>query len=131
VRTTPLFAAAAAAYAANCALGASVALRLVDTRDSRWIHHALYIATSALTVVAVSSAVWGSPRGASRRGAAALAPAILPLAAIPYAGTHTGRHPAIALSAAPFFVAGVTASLGEQRRPSRRRRTRFLPIRKD
>ncbi|WP_308799042.1 hypothetical protein [Agromyces silvae] len=110
MRTTPIFAAAAAAYAANCALGASVALRLVDTRDVRWVHHAMYIATATLTAVAVSSALWGRPRHASRRAAAALLPAALPLAAIPYAGTHTRRHPAVALSAAPFFVAGVVAS---------------------
>jgi hypothetical protein len=110
VRTTPLFAAAAVAYAANCALGASVALRLVDTRNVRWVHHALYIATSTFAAVAMSSAVWGSPRRASRRGAAALAPAAVPLAVIPYAGTRTRRHPLIALTAAPFFVAGVVAS---------------------
>lgn len=129
-RTTPLFAAAAVAYAANCALGASVALRLVDTRRYRWVHHLMYIATATLTGVAVSSALWGSPRRASRRGAAALAPAIVPLTAIPYAGTHTRRHPVVALSAAPFFVAGVIAS---RARPSRAIRfTRSTcPTRKD
>jgi hypothetical protein len=110
VRTTPLFAAAAVAYAANCALGASVALRLVDTRDVRWVHHALYIATSALTGVAVSSGLWGRPRRASRRAALALAPAAVPLAVIPYAGTRTRRHPLVALTAAPFVIAGLTVA---------------------
>ncbi|MDR5699686.1 hypothetical protein [Agromyces aerolatus] len=110
MRTTPLFAAAAAAYAANCALGASVALRIVDTRDVRWVHHAMYVATASLTALAVTSALWGRPRRASRRGAAALLPAAVPLAAIPYAGTHTRRHPVVALTAAPFFVAGILAS---------------------
>lgn len=110
MRTTPLFAAAAVAYAANCALGASVALRLIDTRDWRWVHHALYIATSTLTATAVSSGVWGRPRRASRRAAVALAPAAVPLAIIPYAGTHRRRHPLVALAAAPFFIAGLMAA---------------------
>lgn len=110
VRTTPLFAAATVAYAANCALGASVALRLIDTRDWRWVHHALYIATSTLTATAVSSGFWGRPRRASRRGALALAPAAVPLAIIPHAGTRTRSHPTVALSAAPFFLAGLIAA---------------------
>jgi hypothetical protein len=110
VRSAPLFAAATVSYAANCALGASVSLRLIDTRNVRWVHHALYLATFALATGAMSSAAWGTPRRASRRAAALLAPAAVPLALIPYAGTHTRRHPLVALSAAPFFAAALLRS---------------------
>ncbi|GGI43777.1 hypothetical protein BCL57_000131 [Agromyces flavus] len=103
--TPAVFFGAATSYAANCALGASVALRLVDTRDVRWVHHAIYIATCVLAGAAVSSALWGRPRRTARSAALALAPAAVPLAMIPYAGTHTPRHPLIALTAAPFFAA--------------------------
>lgn len=108
--TPALFAAAAAGYAANCALGASVALRLVDTRDVRWVHHALYIVTVALSAAAFSTAWWGRRREASGAAAATLAPAFVPLAVIPFAGTHTRRHPLIALTAAPFIVAAAIRS---------------------
>ena len=50
VRT--LVTAAAASYTANCALGGSVALGLLDTSNVRWVHHGLYIATSSLTSAA-------------------------------------------------------------------------------
>lgn len=105
-----LFTAAAAAYAANAGLGASVALRLVDTRDFRWVHHALYITTFALSAAAFSTAWWGRPREASSAAAATLAPAFVPLAIIPYAGTRTRRHPLIALIAAPFVFAAAIRS---------------------
>ncbi|WCD93844.1 hypothetical protein [Microbacterium sp. nov. GSS16] len=101
----PAFRASALCYAANCALGAAVATRLIDTRRFRWVHHALYIATFSATIVAV---LVGLRR--NRPAALALAPALAPLAVIPYAGTHTRRHPAIALTAAPFIAAGVITS---------------------
>ena len=102
----PLFVAAAAAYGANCALGASVAARLIDTSRFRWVHHALYIVTCATTALAIAA----GGVGRSRRAAVALLPAAVPLAAIPYAGTHGRRHPLVALTAAPFFVAGLLLS---------------------
>jgi len=105
-----MFGAATVSYAANCALGASVALGIVDTRNVRWVHHALYLATFSLAVGAMSSAVWGSPRRSSRDAAALLAPAAVPLTLIPYAGTHTRRHPLVALAAAPFFIAALLRS---------------------
>ncbi|WEK61908.1 MAG: hypothetical protein P0Y60_03895 [Candidatus Microbacterium colombiense] len=104
---SPLFAAAAIAYAANVALGSAVAARLIDTSGFRWLHHAIYIATCATSAAAFSAIFWGTPREASRRAALALAPAALPLAAIPYLGTHGRRHPLVALAAAPFIVAGL------------------------
>lgn len=101
----PVFLASAFCYAANCALGTAVATRLIDTRRFRWVHHALYIATATTTVLAVAL---GSR--SDRSAALALSPALIPLAVIPYAGTHTRRHPLIALTAAPFIAAGVIAS---------------------
>lgn len=106
----PLFVAAAVAYAANAALGTAVASKTIDTSGYRWLHHALYIATFATTGAAVSAAFWARPRMASRRAAASLVPAVVPLAAIPYLGTHTRRHPLVALAAAPFLVAGLVCS---------------------
>lgn len=99
------FLASGVCYAANCALGTAVAIRLVDTRRFRWVHHALYIATVSTTILALIDGV-----RRDRRAALALAPALAPLAVIPYAGTHTRRHPAIALTAAPFVAAGVITS---------------------
>lgn len=106
----PLFIAAAVAYAANCALGLAVAARVIDTSGFRWLHHALYIATCVTSAAAFSALLWGRPRPASRRAALALAPAAVPLAAIPYLGTRTRRHPLVALAAAPFIVAGLICS---------------------
>lgn len=105
-----LFGAAAASYAANCALGAAVALRLVDTSGFRWVHHAIYVATCSLALAAGSTALWDPRRTSARAAALALAPAAVPLTAIPYAGTRTRRHPLIALAAAPFFVAAAIRS---------------------
>lgn len=106
----PLFALAASAYGANVALGTAVAAKVIDTRNFRWVHHALYIATCVTTGLAVSTALWARPRRASRRAALALLPAAAPLAAIPSLGTHNARHPLVALAAAPFIVAGVVCS---------------------
>ncbi|MCJ1697651.1 hypothetical protein MT349_17860 [Rathayibacter caricis] len=97
--------AAAVSYSANCVLGTAVATGTVRTGRWHWIHHALYIATSALTGAALAALLRSDPRAA-----AALAPAVVPLAVIPFAGTHGRRHPAIALAAAPFVIAGVVLS---------------------
>ncbi|MDQ0726979.1 hypothetical protein [Microbacterium sp. W4I20] len=107
----PLFVAASVAYGANVALGTAVATKVIDTSNFRWLHHALYIATCTTVVAAVSALFWGAPRRASRRAALALAPAAIPLAAIPYLGSHGRRHPLVALAAAPFVIAGLVCSL--------------------
>ncbi|PRB17352.1 hypothetical protein [Microbacterium sp. MYb62] len=107
---SPLFLVATAAYTANCALGASVAARLIDTSRFRWLHHALYIATCATSAFAVVAGWSRGPRTAGRRAAVALLPAAAPLAAIPYLGTHSRRHPLVALAAAPFLIAGLVLS---------------------
>ncbi|HCS60442.1 MAG TPA: hypothetical protein DIW46_03450 [Microbacterium sp.] len=104
----PVFRVVALTYAANCALGAAVAARLVDTSGFKWLHHALYIATCTGAVVAVSARWWGRPQ--DRRAALALIPALAPLAAIPWAGTRGARHPLVALAAAPFITASLIRS---------------------
>jgi len=106
----PLFAAAAAAYAANVALGSAVAARIIDTSGFRWLHHAMYIATCVTSAAAFSAMLWGRPKDTSRRAALALAPAAVPLAAIPYLGSRSRRHPLTALAAAPFIAAGLVCA---------------------
>ena len=114
---------AAVSYAANCALGLTVASGRVRTGRAHWVHHALYINTAASTTVATAALV--TERGV--RGAV-IAPALVPLAAIPYAGTHGPRHPALAASIAPFIVAGLIvawrrpAAAGASRSRRRRRK---------
>lgn len=95
--TRALTAAAAVAYAANCTLGAAVQLGVVDTSRDRRVHHLLYIVTSTLTVAAVFA-------GLARRSAPGivLAPALLPLAVLPFVG-HAG-HVGAAAAPAPWFV---------------------------
>ncbi|WP_245861293.1 hypothetical protein [Microbacterium aurantiacum] len=107
----PMFAAAVTAYAANCALGAAVAAKVIDTSGFRWLHHVLYIATCVTTATAIGVARRAGPRSASRRAGLALLPAVVPLAAIPYVGTHSRRHPLVALAAAPFLIAGLAFAL--------------------
>jgi predicted metal-binding membrane protein len=97
-----LFTAAAASYAANCALGAAVATRVLDTTHFHWLHHGLYIATSTLAAAAVSSLVWSTSRAGWF-----LLPAAVPLTLIPRVSARSPRHAAVGLSAAPFFVAGL------------------------
>ncbi len=105
----PLLVAATTSYAANCALGASVATGVVRTGRWHWIHHAMYICTSALTLAAgVALLTSGDER--HRRAGTLLLPTALPLAAIPFAGTHSRRHPSLALTAAPFYALAVRAS---------------------
>ncbi len=91
--------AASVSYATNCALGVFVATGLVNTRGHRWVHHALYVATSALTGAATI--------GLLVRGDRALWP-LLPtvpvLVALPRARAGTPRHATIGLSAAPFYL---------------------------
>lgn len=107
----PLFAATALSYTANCALGAAVAAKLVDTTGFRWLHHALYIATCTSAAAAVCTAWWCRPRRANRRAALTLMPAALPLAVIPRVRAHNPRHPLVALTAAPFIAASLVCSL--------------------
>ncbi|WP_114558839.1 hypothetical protein [Desertihabitans aurantiacus] len=100
--TRALVTAAAAGYAANVAFGTAVATGVVDNRRIRWVHHALFIATSTLTGLALAaSAVQRRPAGL------ALLPAVVPLAALPYAGGRLRRHTGLAGSAAPAFLSAL------------------------
>jgi hypothetical protein len=105
-----LFTAAAGAYAANVALGVAVATRVVDTSRFRWVHHGLYVTTCVAAGAAGSSLVWSPSRAGWR-----LLPAAVPLAVIPYVSARSRRHPLVALSAAPFFAAGLARALEEHR----------------
>jgi hypothetical protein len=100
-----VFGAAAASYAASCAVGSGVASGAVDLRGARWVHHALYICTSTLAGVAVSSLVWSRSRAGWM-----LLPAAVPLVALARLGPRFPRHPLVGLAAAPFFIAGLIQS---------------------
>ena len=102
--STVLLRSASLSYLASCALGAGVASGRLRTGRAHWVHHALYVSTAGLTALALSAAAAGR-----RRGGWWLAPAVLPLAAIPYAGTHTLRHVVLAASAAPCYAAALAA----------------------
>lgn len=110
-RPTPvvLFAAATTTYALNVGLGSAVALRLVDTRRFRWIHHALYVSTSLLAGAAASTLLWSGSRAGWR-----LLPAALPLVLVSQVSARSRRHPVVALSAAPFFVTSLVRAIQEQ-----------------
>jgi hypothetical protein len=97
--------AAVGGYLANIVLGTLVLTRVLNTRGFRWLHHLLYIATSALAVVAVVVLLLGGrilPGGL-------LAPALGGLAAIPFAGSHGRRHPIVGLIPLPFYAAALAA----------------------
>ncbi|MGK7223216.1 hypothetical protein ACSNO4_10520 [Kocuria flava] len=105
--------AAAGCWAANAALGAGVALGLVRTGRFRWVHHALYTTTTTATAAATAAcALSAAPR--ARRAALVLAPALVPLAVLPRAGTpaqgHPRRHALLALCAAPCYAAALAAA---------------------
>ena len=96
---------AAVSYAANCSLGLAVASGRVRTGRARWVHHALYINTAASS--AATTAVLVAERG---RAGAVGAPALVPLTLIPYAGTRSWRHPALAAAIGPFVVAALVVA---------------------
>jgi len=102
------FAAASAAYLVNCAIGIGAATRILPPHPELRLHHRAYVLTSTLTLVALASPLWAgsAARPAAGRAARALAPALLTLAALPAVGTRTRRHPAVALTAAPWYAGG-------------------------
>jgi hypothetical protein len=103
VPTRVLTTAAGASYLAGCALGGSVAGGLVDTRRIRWVHHALFASTLALTAA-------GALTGLRRPSAASalLAVAVAPLSRVAAVGAgDRGRHTRVALTPAPLFAASL------------------------
>jgi hypothetical protein len=95
---------AVASYAANCLLGIAVATKAVRLGRARWLHHALYIGTSATAAAAASTALW-----ARSLPGAALVPALLPLALVPYRSRTVRRHVVAATAAAPAYLAALAA----------------------
>lgn len=94
---------ASACYAANAALGVSVALGVVDTSGARWVHHGLFIATASATGLALAL-------GVARRdpSAVALGVAVLPLVLLQRRGSRPlSRHARTAALAAPCFTAAL------------------------
>jgi hypothetical protein len=100
--TGPLVTAATASYVSNVAFGVGVATGAVDNRRIRWVHHALFVGTAALTAAALGTAA------VERRSAGlALLPAVGPLAVLPFAGGRVRRHAAVAAAAGPSFLAAL------------------------
>jgi hypothetical protein len=97
--------AAACGYLANITLGVLVLRRVLDTRGFRWLHHLLYVATIGLAAVAAAVLLIGDRVLVGLL----LVPALVGLALIPFAGTHTRRHPIVGLLPAPFYAAALTA----------------------
>lgn len=101
-----MVAVAVGAYAANALLGVSVATRLIDTSEVRWVHHGLFTATAVAT-----SAALGLASFRRDSSALALAPAIGVLALLQRHGAHPlGRHSRDALLAAPFYATALFLS---------------------
>lgn len=101
--TRRLAVAATASYVAGCALGASVASGVIDTRRIRWVHHALFASTAAITAA-------GALTGLRRPSAASavLAATVVPLSRIAAVGAgDRGRHTRVALAPAPLYAASV------------------------
>jgi hypothetical protein len=96
---------AIASYAASCLLGVAVATRTVRLGRARRLHHAFYVSTA--TTAAASSALW-----ARSLPGAALLPALVPLALVPYRSPTVSRHVVAATAAAPAYVAAGAALLG-------------------
>lgn len=95
--------AASASYLGSCALGVLATARRGSTRRVRWLHHALYVSTFALTGAAAGAALIGrEPAGRP------LAAATAPLTLISAFSGRSRAHRIIAASAAPFYAATLT-----------------------
>ncbi|TNM68547.1 hypothetical protein FHN55_07065 [Streptomyces sp. NP160] len=95
--------AAAASWAANCAVGVA-AWR--GRRGSRWPHHALYASTCAWTLLALAASALDRR---SRTTTPLLAAALLPLVVVPRVRAGGRGHVALAASLAPPLL-GATAA---------------------
>lgn len=94
---------ASTCYAANAALGLSVATGLVDTSGARWVHHGLFIATASATGLAL--VLGGVRRDPS---AIALGMAVIPLVLLQRRGSRPlPRHARTAALAAPCYAAAL------------------------
>jgi hypothetical protein len=104
-----LVAFAGATYLVNAGFGVSVRAGLVDSSRFRWVHHALYVVTFSLALVAASSLWWSAGRAGWY-----LIPALAALAALPYTGParrHPYRHMCAALLPLPFYILSLLTAL--------------------
>lgn len=106
--------AAAASYLGSCALGGLATMRRGSTRRVRWLHHALYISTFALTGAATAASL-----AARERAGAPLLGALVALARIPSVSGRSRAHPVIAASMAPCYAAALALA---HESPNTRRR---------
>jgi len=106
----PLLVAAAVSYAANCALGGAVALRVLDTSGYRWAHHAVFVTTAGLTALAAADLLRRRDVRFLR-----LAPVAVPLLLVPRVPARTRGHVAVAAAMAPAYLAALLPA----RRPGR------------
>lgn len=97
--------AAAGCYAASCALGALVGLRVVDSSGYHWAHHALFGVTAATAAAAASSVMWGR-----RRAGRCLVPVLAAWALLPRVPAPSRGHVALAAAAAPWYAAALAAA---------------------
>ena len=101
-----IFYAATALFLANFALGVLVQFRVVDTEAFRWLHHALFFAVFASTVLAV---LVGFVQGAPYRWA--LLPVLLLFIVLPRVRAGTVGHAGLAGLALIFYATGLVTVL--------------------
>ncbi len=82
-----------------------MAVGVFGARRIRWLHHALFIVTSALTTLALLATLVER-----RRAGLTLLPAAATLCALPATRGGTARHATMALSAAPWFLAAAVTT---------------------
>lgn len=97
--STILFLLATGSYLLSCTLGLIARLGLTSSGTVRWMHHAAFISTFALTALACSTIWW-----LTENAGWFLLPALIPLSAVPYVRARSVRHIYLALSAAPFYA---------------------------
>lgn len=102
---------AALSYATSVLLGVGLALRLGGERH-RWVHHAGYISTVTTTTLAATGPLWSRTRAG-----AVLLGALPALAALSQVPTRSRRHPVVALSALPCYLAAVLLTRRADVRP--------------
>jgi hypothetical protein len=101
--TRRLATASATSYLLGCALGTSVASGLIDTHRIRWVHHALFGVTAALTAAAAAAGL-----RQRRPASAGLIAAGFGLARIARIGAGDRRHHTLtALAPAPCYAASL------------------------
>ncbi|WP_197429688.1 hypothetical protein [Auraticoccus cholistanensis] len=113
-RLARLVAVAATSYTVSCLLGVGLRTGLLRDPRLRWIHHAGYISTVSTTGAAATAALaTRSPTGWP------LLPALAGLAALSRVSTRSRRHPLVALSLLPCYLASAGLAARTRRRAGR------------